>query len=163
MRSNKPGKSSPAADTKLEKQLEHQLYKTILILLDTTPADRAILDHVKKLAQTLSSKVILLHVATSASAQVHGSDAVGEEIDEDRAYLDKIKKEFTEDGIIATAELAYGSPVEQIVQWVDTHHCDLTAMSTHRHQFIADLLLHGATASRVQHQLSVPVLLLRAN
>jgi nucleotide-binding universal stress UspA family protein len=34
-------------------------------------------------------------------------------------------------------------------------------MSTHGHQFIADMVL-GTTASRVQHQISVPVLLLRA-
>jgi nucleotide-binding universal stress UspA family protein len=34
-------------------------------------------------------------------------------------------------------------------------------MSTHGHQLIADLVL-GTTANRVQHSLSVPVLLLRA-
>jgi nucleotide-binding universal stress UspA family protein len=35
------------------------------------------------------------------------------------------------------------------------------AMSTHGHRFLADLFL-GTTASRVQHNVSVPVLLLRA-
>jgi nucleotide-binding universal stress UspA family protein len=34
-------------------------------------------------------------------------------------------------------------------------------MSTHGHQFMADLIL-GETASKVQHSVSVPVLLLRA-
>ena len=34
-------------------------------------------------------------------------------------------------------------------------------MSTHGHRFLADLVL-GTTAIRVQHSLSVPVLLLRA-
>jgi len=34
-------------------------------------------------------------------------------------------------------------------------------MSTHGHRFLADLVL-GTTASRVQHKVSVPVLLLRA-
>ena len=34
-------------------------------------------------------------------------------------------------------------------------------MSTHGHHLVADILL-GATASRVQHNVSVPVLLLRA-
>ena len=39
--------------------------------------------------------------------------------------------------------------------------CDLVAMSTHGHRFLADLFL-GTTASRVQHSISAPVLLLRA-
>jgi nucleotide-binding universal stress UspA family protein len=45
--------------------------------------------------------------------------------------------------------------------WVQQNGCDLVAMSTHGHQLIADLVL-GTTAIRVQHSLSVPVLLLRA-
>jgi nucleotide-binding universal stress UspA family protein len=40
--------------------------------------------------------------------------------------------------------------------------CDLVAMSTHGHRFLADLFL-GTTANRVQHRVNVPVLLLRAN
>jgi nucleotide-binding universal stress UspA family protein len=34
-------------------------------------------------------------------------------------------------------------------------------MSTHGHRFVADIFL-GTTASRVQHRVKVPVLLLRA-
>jgi len=37
----------------------------------------------------------------------------------------------------------------------------LVAMSTHGHRLMADLVL-GTTASRVQHSIDVPVLLLRA-
>jgi nucleotide-binding universal stress UspA family protein len=65
------------------------------------------------------------------------------------------------EGIPADAELAYGDPAEQIVNWIENKGCDLVAMSTHGHRFLADLFL-GATASRVQHRISVPVLLLRA-
>ena len=59
------------------------------------------------------------------------------------------------------AELSYGNPAREIVRWVAEKGCDLVAMSTHGHQFVADLLF-GTTASRVQHSISVPVLLLRA-
>ena len=64
-------------------------------------------------------------------------------------------------GIPAEAELAYGEPVNEIIKWVHQKGCDLVAMSTHGHRFLADIFL-GATASRVQHSISVPVLLLRA-
>jgi nucleotide-binding universal stress UspA family protein len=44
---------------------------------------------------------------------------------------------------------------------VQRKHCDLVAMSTHGHRFLADLFL-GTTATQVRHSVSVPVLLLRA-
>ena len=57
--------------------------------------------------------------------------------------------------------LAYGEPAREIVKWVEQEGCDLVAMSTHGHQFVADLVL-GTTAFKVQHSISVPVLMLRA-
>jgi nucleotide-binding universal stress UspA family protein len=69
--------------------------------------------------------------------------------------------EFQSTGIPVQAELAYGDPATEIVKWVRQKGCDLVAMSTHGHRFLADLFL-GTTAIRVQHRLSVPVLLLRA-
>ena len=137
------------------------MYKTILVTLDATATDRAIIDHVKALASIMHSRVVLLHVATGAAAQFHGEDAAGEEIHDSRAYLERVKAEFEAAGIPAAAELSYGDPVTQIVAWVKDKGCDLVAMGTHGHKFLADLLL-GATASRVQHNITVPVLLLKA-
>lgn len=137
------------------------MYQSILVTLDTTPTDRAIIDHIKKLAKELGSKVALLHVVTGVQAKWHGEHAAGEEVDHDQAYLDSVKSEFVADGIETEAHLAYGDPVKEIVKWVDKGECDLLAMSTHGHQLVADLVL-GATAHKVQHQVSVPVLLLRA-
>jgi nucleotide-binding universal stress UspA family protein len=72
-----------------------------------------------------------------------------------------VRAEFQAIGISAEAELAYGEPVKEIIKWVQQKHCDLVAMSTHGHRFLADLFL-GTTATQVQHSVSVPVLLLRA-
>ena len=137
------------------------MYNTILLTLDVSPADRPIIDHVKKLAGIMHSRVILLHVATGAAAQYLGNDAAGQEVTESQAYLNKVQEEFATAGVQATAELAYGDPVREIIKWVDQKGCDLVAMGTHGHKLLADLFL-GATASRVQHNISVPVLLLRA-
>lgn len=137
------------------------MYKTILVTLDRTPTDRAIIEHIKPLAQLMQSRVVLLHVATSAPAKYYGPDAAGKEVEESQAYLDRLRDEFVAAGIPAAVELAYGEPVKEIVNWVRLKGCDLVAMSTHGHQFVADLVL-GTTAIRVQHSLSVPVLLLRA-
>jgi nucleotide-binding universal stress UspA family protein len=137
------------------------MYDTILLTLDNSPTDRAIIEHVKALAAIMQSRVVLLHVATSVPAKWSGSEAAGEEIDISRAYLESVRSEFQSASITAEAELAYGEPVKQIVQWVQERGCDLVAMGTHGHRLVADLIL-GATASRVQHSISVPVLLLRS-
>jgi nucleotide-binding universal stress UspA family protein len=75
--------------------------------------------------------------------------------------LEKVRPEFQSVGIPAEAELAYGEPSDEIVKWIQQKGCSLVAMSTHGHRLIADIFL-GTTASRVQHRISVPVLLLRA-
>ena len=137
------------------------MYKTILLTLDGTPTDRAIIEHIKQLAKLMQGRVILLHVADGWAARTFGADAISPEITEDTAYLERIRAEFQSAGIPAQAELAYGNPAAEIVKWVQKKGCDLVAMSTHGHRFLADLFL-GATASRVQHSISVPVLLLRA-
>lgn len=137
------------------------MYKSILVTLDATPTDRAIIDHIKPLAKLMGSGVVLLHVADGWAARTFGSDAVSPEVDEDKAYLATIRAEFERDGIASRAELAFGDPVQEIVRWVGERGCDLVAMSTHGHRFLADLFL-GTTASRVQHRINVPVLLLRA-
>ncbi len=137
------------------------MYDTILVTLDGTPTDRAIVEHVKQLAKLAHSRLVLLHVADGWAARTYGRDAVSAEISEDRTYLQKMKTELQAAGIPTEAELAFGEPDEEIVKWVEQKGCDLVAMSTHGHRFLADLFL-GTTATRVQHRIRVPVLLLKA-
>ncbi len=122
------------------------MYDTILVTLDGTPSDRAIIEHIKQLAKLAHSRLALLHVADGWAARTYGPDAVSPEIAEDTTYLEKVREEFQSAGIPTEAELAYGEPVREIIKWVEKK---------------ADLFL-GTTASRVQHSISVPVLLLRA-
>ena len=137
------------------------MYKKILVTLDGTSTDRAIIDHIKQLAPIMQSRVVLLHVADGWAARSFGPDAVSAEITEDKDYLGTILSEFQSAGISTEAELAFGEPAKEIVSWVLKKGCDLVAMSTHGHRFIADFFL-GTTATRVRHSINVPVLLLKA-
>ncbi|MGC2208895.1 MAG: universal stress protein [Candidatus Korobacteraceae bacterium] len=137
------------------------MYDKILVTLDGTATDRAILDHIKGLAKLTGSRLVLIHVADGWAARTYGADAVGPEIDEDTAYLQRVREEMETAGIPAETQLSYGEPAAQIVKWVEEHGCDLVAMSTHGHGFLADIFF-GTTAVRVQHRISVPVLMLRA-
>src|SRR5881275_762483 len=122
------------------------MYRTILVTLDGNPTDRGIIDHVKQLAHEMQSRIVLLHVADGWAARTFGPDAISPEITSDKAYLDAIRVEFQASGISTDAELAFGEPTKEIVKWIKQKGCDLVAMSTHGHRFIADLFL-GTTAS----------------
>lgn len=137
------------------------MYKTILVTLDGTPGDRTIIEHIKQLAELMHSRLVLLHVADGWAARTFGADAISPEITEDKAYLESVQAEFLSAGVATEAELAFGEPAEEIVKWVQKGNCDLVAMTTHGHRFIADLFL-GTTATRVRHSVGVPVLLLKA-
>ena len=137
------------------------MYDKILVTVDGTPTDRAIIEHVKQLAKLAHSRLVLLHVADGWAARTYGPDAVSPEITEDTAYLEKVRAEFEAAGIPAEAELAYGDPATEIIKWVEQKGCDLVAMSTHGHRLVADLFL-GTTVTKVRHGVSVPVLLLKA-
>ena len=67
------------------------MYKTILVTLDGTPTDRAIIEHIKQLAKLTQGRVVLLHVADGWAARTFGPDAVSPEITEDTAYLNQVR------------------------------------------------------------------------
>jgi len=137
------------------------MYETILLPLDGSHADKPIIAHVTALATRLESRVVLFRVVTGPQAEFRGADAGGAQVDECRAYLEAVRHGFEAAGVPAQAELAYGDPATEIVKWIAHHGCDLVAMGTHGHRWLGDMLL-GVTASKVQHGVSVPVLLLRA-
>ena len=137
------------------------MYDKILVTLDTTNTDRAIIDHVKALAAITHSRVVLLHVADGWAARQYGSDAVSPEVTEDGRYLESVRGEFQSAGIPTEAELAFGEPVREILKWVKDKHCDLIAMTSHGHKLVGDLFL-GSTIDKVRHTTEIPILVVRA-
>ena len=139
------------------------MYRRILVPLEHTPYDEAILAHVRRLAQLCDAAVILIHVADGFAARNASQLALreSEEMRQDREYLERVCTELSREGIDADAVLAAGDPSNEISAAAEREGCDLIAMSTHGHRFLADVL-HGATADRLRHLVKVPVLLLRA-
>ena len=68
---------------------------------------------------------------------------------------------MTENALSAETLLASGDPAVEVAAAAEREHCDLIAMSTHGHRFLADLIC-GSVANAVRHITSVLVLLLRA-
>ena len=78
----------------------------------------------------------------------------------DREYLEQVCAALTSEGFAAEAVLANGDPPAEITAAAAREHCDLIAMSTHGHRFIADMI-YGSVANAVRHRSTVPVLLVR--
>jgi nucleotide-binding universal stress UspA family protein len=139
------------------------MYKKILIPLENSAADRAILHHIKPLAKMTGASLLLMHVADGWVARNYEQLqlAESEEMKTDRTYLESVAKTLRADGFEVSHVLAMGEPSDEIVKFTREHKVDLIAMSTHGHRFIGDLL-YGNTADKVRHLVDVPVLLLKA-
>ena len=140
------------------------MYKRILVPLEHTAYDAAILDHVGRLARFCKAEVLLMHVADGFAArnvkQLNLRES--EEMRADREYLEQLCAGLEREGLVADCLLAGGDPAAEISAAAEREHCDLIAMSTHGHRFIQDLV-RGSVANEVRHISRVPVLLVRGN
>jgi nucleotide-binding universal stress UspA family protein len=139
------------------------MYKNILIAIEHSDADRTVLEHVRRLSTLTGASLLLVHVADGWAARHYDELELrdSEEIQDDRAYLDRVCQELITDGFRARARLAMGDPATELVKVANDEDVDLIAMSTHGHRFLNDLL-RGSTADRVRHNVGVPVLMIRA-
>ncbi len=140
------------------------MYSRILVPLENTPYDAAILAHVRTLANHCGASLLLIHVADGWAAR--NIDALqlreSEEIRRDREYLDRLSAELNASGIPTEALLASGEPAAEITSAAEREGCDLIAMATHGHRIVADVIL-GSVASAVRHRSMVPVLMVRGS
>ncbi len=139
------------------------MYRTILLPLDNSPSDEAILSHIRPLARLMKSRLVLVHVADGFAARAQKSLNLeeSEEMRSDRAYLERRKTELAAEGFDTSFELRSGEPAKEILSLAYKVGCDLIAMSTHGHGIIKDFIL-GSVASDVRHRTDIPVLLVRA-
>lgn len=140
------------------------MYKRILVPLENTATDAAILDHVRGLAACCKSSVVLIHVADGFVARNFHELGLreSEEMRADRDYLERCTAALLEAGIDTESVLAGGDPAQEIADAAAREECDLIAMSTHGHRFVKDVLL-GSVANEVRHKTLIPVLCVRAD
>lgn len=138
------------------------MYRRILVPLEHTRTDRCILRHVRALAKHCGASVVLIHVADGWVARSFRELDLreSEEMRRDRAYLEAECEALAADGITADAVLAGGDPAREICAAAEREHCDLIAMGTHGHRFLADMV-YGSVADSVRHRTAIPVLMLR--
>ena len=139
------------------------MYRSILVAVENSPADRTILTHVRELALLTGAELLLVHVADGWAARNFDQLKLreSEEMKADRAYLAQVASELTQSSLKVATELAMGDPATELIRLAEERKVDLIAMSTHGHRFFNDLL-RGTTVNKVRHVVKIPVLLLRA-
>jgi len=131
-----------------------QVYKNILVTLDCSPVDDAVIEHVSALALQNNARVSLMHVVHSHT------------IDQDRALREpaeatlKARREvFTAQGIEARTIIRSGEPETEILSEIEGGGYDLVAMATHGHSFIGSILF-GSVSRTLKHRIRTPLLLI---
>ncbi len=132
------------------------VYHKILVLLDCSPVDEAILRHVAALARQNRAQVCLLHVVHSHT------------LDQDRALhekaqscLEAARAQLEAQGVDACTLIRSGEPDTQILEEIAGADYDLVAMATHGHTLLGDILF-GSVSDRLKHKIGIPLLLLKA-
>ncbi|HEY3092577.1 MAG TPA: universal stress protein [Vicinamibacterales bacterium] len=140
------------------------MYRRILVAIEHSAADRAILEHVRQLAMEVGSELHLVHVADGWAARNFDQLQLreSEEMKDDRDYLAKLAADLSAQGLKVSTELAMGDPADELIRLAQERGVDLLAMSTHGHRFLNDLV-RGTTVNRVRHLVKIPVLLVRAS
>ena len=131
-----------------------QVYKKILVTMDCSPVDDAIIEHVSALAIQNEAQVYLLHVVHSHT------------LDQDRA-LRNLAEEFLESrrrllearGIDVSIVIRSGEPDTEILEEIAGKDYDLVAMATHGHSFIGDFVF-GSVSRTLKHRIRTPLLLI---
>ena len=134
-----------------------QVYKKILVAIDCSPVDEAIVEHVSALARQNSAEVYLLHVVHS-----HTLDQERVLREKCEVTLNAYRETLRAQGIAAFNLIRSGEPDDEILKEIESKDYDLVAMATHGHTFIGDLLF-GSVSRKLKHKINIPLLLLKAD
>jgi manganese transport protein len=139
------------------------MFKRILVALENSNTDEALLPKVAQLARLCSSELLLVHVADGWVARNFEQLklAESEEIRDDRAYLAATADRLRGEGLTVQAHLAMGDPPTEILKVAQDQQCDLIAMTTHGHRLIGDII-HGETIEKVRHRATAPLFIVSA-
>ena len=132
-----------------------QVYKHILVTIDCSPVDDAIVKHVALLAAQNGAKVTLLHVVHAHTIDqrriLHAEAEVCM-----NTHCETLRKQ----GLEVFPVMPIGEPGEQILKAIEKGDYDLVAMAVHGHKFPGDLLF-GSVSEILKHKINIPLLLLK--
>jgi nucleotide-binding universal stress UspA family protein len=131
-----------------------QVYKKILIAMDCSDVDDAIVEHVSALAIQNKAQIYLIHVVHS-----HTLDQERVLHKQAETCLKSSCEILQARGIEAHIVIRSGEPDKELLKEIEDNDYDLVAMATHGHSFVGDILF-GSVSRTLKHKISVPLLLI---
>ena len=131
-----------------------QVYKKILVAMDCSPVDDAIIEHVSALAIQNSAAVYLIHVVHS-----HTLDQERTLRERAEASLQARRETLKERDIEVHVVIRSGEPDKEMLREIEGGDYDLVAMATHGHSFVGDFLF-GSVSRTLKHKIGIPLLLI---
>ncbi len=136
-------------------------YHRIALALELGAADRAVLEHVKRMALPADAELVLMHVAESAASRFLGPESSDLESREDLATLESLAEELRARGLRASVQLGHGDVKDELARMAEEAGADLVITGSHGHRLVGDLFF-GATTSGLRHRVKCPVLAIRS-
>ena len=147
------------------------MFQNILVPTDGSDFSNKAISTAARLAHSLRSKLLLLHVRSPIESPHHveggaltqlGGKVVMQEIeDEERKLLDAALEIAAADGTTAeTAFVAGYSTYDAIVRIAREQHCDLIVMASHDRRGLSSFLVGSETQQVLAHT-TIPVLVIR--
>ena len=143
------------------------MYKRILVPLDGSRRAEAVLRHVEELAHCCEATVTLLRVVDMA-APIGAAEGLyaglrqrelEQETQEARAYLMPLQGMFREKGIDVHIAVAYGRPVDAILETAAKDNVDLVAIASHGRGSLSRVF-YGSVAAGLLQRANRPLLLI---
>lgn len=128
----------------------------MLIPLDRSVRDGAVLTYAKRIARPLQAKLAVVHIVPPPRSLMPGALRVAE------AYVDCVALGLREEGFTAEAFVGSGDPPAQIVQLALDLPAEMIAMCTRGRSGVGKLAL-GSVADAIASMLPVPVLLVASS
>lgn len=139
----------------------------ICVAIDFSDAMPCVLSEAVKIARPAQSTLHLVHVIESSPAYgMYGFSPeeipmVGPSITEVRTAienrLESIREELSTQGIFSKITLIDGSPLEELLHYINTEKMDMLVVGSHGHGFLASMLL-GSVAEGAIRKSKIPVL-----
>jgi universal stress protein A len=130
-------------------------FSNILVLLDCSPVDDAVVNEVLRIAACGKVSVTLVHVVHSHT------------LDQDRALREKSEecmsarvRQFAAASVHAEPLFLSGEPETELARHINAGTYDLVAMATHGHKVFQDILL-GSVSDYLKHSVDAPLLMVR--
>ena len=134
------------------------MYDRILVPTDGTAGSTCAVENGLELAAKYGAAVHALYVVETDSSMGHFDPFVERRESDGEEAVEAVEERAADYDVAVTKAFRYGTPHEQILDYVDDHDVDLVVMGTHGRSGFDRLVSAGSVAERVVREAGVPVM-----